>query len=157
MPPGKSKTPRARAKTMAASREPRFTFVNLSHPDELKDENTISRVRRLAMAHVGKARKIRNTHNKTFHNVFELDQPECSLPDTIALSRVGLETLDPFASYPFNIGSHASNLCDSCRSCLIICIFENDSVRLLTGSSFQDKSGLFGSAAQRLVIRRLLR
>ncbi|CAO2655763.1 Nn.00g045660.m01.CDS01 [Neocucurbitaria sp. VM-36] len=113
MPSGRTKTLRARAKPMAASKESRFTFINLSHPDELKDENTISRVRRLAMAHVGKARKIRNTHNNRFQDVFELDQPRRSLPETIALSRVGLDTLDPFASYPFNMGSHASQLCDN--------------------------------------------
>lgn len=104
---------------MAASLEPSFTFINLSHPDELKDQDTIYQVRHIAMTHVGRARRMRNPKKRKYQIVFELRQPELVLPDTVTLSRVGLGMLDPFASCPFTVDAYASRLCSNCKFCSI--------------------------------------
>jgi hypothetical protein len=100
---------------MASSSATNFTFINLSHPDELKEKKTIGLVRSTAMAHFGRVRKVRNRRNAKTILVFELQPPEYVPPDASALSRVGLETLDPFASFPFPINAYASRLYTNCR------------------------------------------
>ena len=100
---------------MAVPNRPSFAFINLSHPDELKDQDTIHYVRQKAMTHVGRMRRMRNTKKRKFQLVFELQQPEHILPDAIALSRVGLETLDPFATCPFTVDAYASKLCSNSK------------------------------------------
>ncbi|OAL42862.1 hypothetical protein IQ07DRAFT_667113 [Pyrenochaeta sp. DS3sAY3a] len=98
---------------MAAFINPSFTFINLSHPDDLKDRDTISHVRQTAMTRVGMLRKMRNSKKTKFGHVFELQPPEYSSSDREALSRVGLETLDPFACCPFPLDAAASRLCSN--------------------------------------------
>jgi hypothetical protein len=104
---------------MASSSATNFTFINLSHPDEMKEKKTIGLVRSTAMTHFGRVRKVRNRRKDNNILVFELQPPEHVPPDASALSRVGLETLDPFASFSFPVNAYASRLYTNCRFHLI--------------------------------------
>ena len=100
---------------MAAAMQSDFAFINLSHPDELKDQNTMYHVRHKAMMHVARARRMRNPKKTKLELIFEVQESHYAPPDAIVLSRVGLETFDPFASCPFTFDAHASRLCSSCK------------------------------------------
>lgn len=102
-------------KIMPGAKEPRFTFINLSHPDDLRDQNTMRHVRKSAMKHSGKTRKMRYPKRGSLQLVFELEVPDFVPSDAVALSRVGLETLDPFACCPFALDNYASGLCRSSK------------------------------------------
>lgn len=76
---------------------PSFNFVNLKHPDDLKDGETQLRIRRLAMAEVGKARRKPRTKRGRTEIVLELRNPTQSPPE---IDRLGSGRLDPFIRYP---------------------------------------------------------
>lgn len=77
-----------------------FSFVNLKHPDDLKDEETQLRIRRLAMTEVGRARrkpKLKKSRNEV---ILEFRDAAQYQPDP---ERFGGGQLDPFCSYPIHV------------------------------------------------------
>jgi hypothetical protein len=87
---------------MNRSTKPRFHFINLKHYDDLKDEQTQSRIRRLAMAEVGKARRKPKTRKERNEIVLEIN----NLIEThLSLERLGGGQMDPFCRYPVEINS----------------------------------------------------
>jgi hypothetical protein len=82
---------------MDSSTKPRFRFVNLKHPDDLKDEETQGRIRRIVMAEVGKARRKPKTRRERNEIVLKIrDSTEAHL----RLERLGGGQIDPFCLYP---------------------------------------------------------
>jgi hypothetical protein len=82
---------------MDSTTKPRFRFVNLKHPNDLKDEETRLRVRRIVMAEVGKARRKPKTRRERNEIVLEIrDSKEAHL----GLERFGGGQMDPFCFYP---------------------------------------------------------
>ena len=82
---------------MDRSTKPAFNFVNLTHPDDLKDGETQHRIRRLAMTESSRARKkpkTRRAHNET---VLEFRDPDTKVPD---FDRFGGGNTDPFSACP---------------------------------------------------------
>ncbi|KAL1644642.1 hypothetical protein SLS61_008693 [Didymella pomorum] len=92
---------------MDQSSKPSFNFVNLKHPDDLKDEETQLRIRRLAMTEVGKAR--RKAKNKRGRNeiVLEIREPTQRKP---VIDRLGSGRIDPFGRYPIELDDEARAL-----------------------------------------------
>ncbi|KAJ4346443.1 uncharacterized protein N0V89_010372 [Didymosphaeria variabile] len=74
-----------------------FNFVNLSHPDELKDEETQLRIRRLAMSEVGRARRKPKTKRERNEMVLEFRKPAAT---SATIDRLGRGEVDPFTPYP---------------------------------------------------------
>lgn len=94
---------------MTASQETSFAFINLSHPNELKERGTLYRIRHKAMSHVGRMQRMRKP--KKAQLVWELQTSDFNLEGVAAFSRIGSETLDPFASCPFTMDAYASTMC----------------------------------------------
>jgi hypothetical protein len=92
---------------MDRSTEKSFSFVNLKHPDDLKDEETQLRIRRLAMTEVGKARRKLKTKRARKEIVLEFRKPDEQRPD---FDRFGGGTIDPFSSYPVPLDESARAL-----------------------------------------------
>ncbi|KAG9193184.1 hypothetical protein G6011_03219 [Alternaria panax] len=82
---------------MDRSTKPSFNFVNLTHPDDLKNEETQLRIRRLAMTEVGKARRKPKTKTARNEIILEFRDPSESRID---IDRFGGGQLDPFNPYP---------------------------------------------------------
>jgi hypothetical protein len=82
---------------MDRSTQKSFSFVNLKHPDDLKDEETQLRIRRLAMTEVGKARRKPKTKRARNEIVLEFRNPNQKPPD---FDHFGGGTIDPFSPYP---------------------------------------------------------
>ena len=82
---------------MDNSTQKSFNFINLKHPDDLKDEETQLRIRRLAMTEVGKA--IRKPKTKKARNeiVLEVRKPNKTQP---GFDRLDGGSIDPFSPYP---------------------------------------------------------
>jgi hypothetical protein len=77
-----------------------FNFVNLNHPDELKDEETQLRIRRLAMTEVGKTRRKPKTERRRNEMVLIPRGPtERYLP----VEGFGAEGFDPFGQFPIEL------------------------------------------------------
>jgi hypothetical protein len=85
---------------MDRSTKPSFNFVNLTHPDDLKNEETQLRIRRLAMTEVGKARRKPKTKRARNEIVLEFRNPSGS---RLNIDRLGGGQLDPFAPYPVEL------------------------------------------------------
>jgi hypothetical protein len=77
-----------------------FNFVNLNHPDDLKDEETQLRIRRLAMTEVGRTRRKPNTKRVRKDIVLKLRDPT---ERCLALNRFGAGEFDPFGQYPIEL------------------------------------------------------
>ncbi|KAF2871136.1 hypothetical protein BDV95DRAFT_573351 [Massariosphaeria phaeospora] len=92
---------------MDRSSAPSFNFINLSHPDELKDEETQLRIRRLAMAEVGKRRRKPKTRRERNEVVLEFRDPVAS---RIGIDRLGAGELDPFIPYPVDMDESSRSL-----------------------------------------------
>ncbi|KAH7413949.1 hypothetical protein DE146DRAFT_638973 [Phaeosphaeria sp. MPI-PUGE-AT-0046c] len=82
---------------MDGSTQRSFSFVNLKHPDDLKDEETQLRIRRLAMTEVGRARRKPKTKRARNEIVLEFRDPNTKQPD---FDRLGGGNIDPFSAYP---------------------------------------------------------
>ncbi|KAH7132329.1 hypothetical protein B0J11DRAFT_223623 [Dendryphion nanum] len=95
---------------MAGPSKSRFTFINLSHPDDLKDQNTIDHIRCSAMTNFGRIRRDRRAKSAKNQIVFELKEPEQTPTNVASSSRIGLETHDSFISSPFTTQTSASRL-----------------------------------------------
>jgi len=85
---------------MARSTTPAFNFVNLTHPDDLKNEETQQRIRRLAMTEVGKARRKPKTKKARNEMLMEFCDPIAQPPD---LLRFGGGSVDPFTAFPIEL------------------------------------------------------
>lgn len=85
---------------MDRSTKPSFNFVNLTHPDDLKNEETQLRIRRLAMTEVGKARRKPKTKRARNEIVLEFRNLSESRVD---IDRFGGGQLDPFNPYPIEL------------------------------------------------------
>ncbi|KAL6704519.1 hypothetical protein ACN47E_008148 [Coniothyrium glycines] len=96
-----------------------FNFVNLNHPDDLKDEETQLRIRRLAMTEVGKARRKPKTRRERNEIVLELRSPHEKPVDT-GIERLGAGLTDPFSTYPVDV--------DDSGRILLANIFDTDSL-----------------------------
>jgi hypothetical protein len=92
---------------MDQSSKPTFNFVNLKHPDDLKDEETQLRIRRLAMTEVGKARRKPKTKRGRNEIVLELRNTTQRQPD---IGRLGSGRIDPFSQYPIELDDDARAL-----------------------------------------------
>jgi hypothetical protein len=114
---------------MDRSTKPSFNFVNLTHPDDLKNEETQLRIRRLAMTEVGKARRKPKTKRARNEIVLEFRTPSESRVD---IDRFGGGQLDPFTQYPVELD-------DSDRALLAnsTCIVLLRSISFLTRRSLQ--------------------
>ena len=86
--------------TMDQSLKPTFSFVNLKHPDDLKDEETQLRIRRLAMKEVGKARRKPKTKRGRNEIVLELRNTAQGQP---VIDRLSSGRVDPFIRYPIEL------------------------------------------------------
>ncbi|KAH7067953.1 hypothetical protein FB567DRAFT_541528 [Paraphoma chrysanthemicola] len=95
------------AHAMDRSTKPSFNFVNLKHPDDLKDEETQLRIRRLAMTEVGKARRKPKTKRARNEIVLEFRDASERTPE---ISRLGGGALDPFGPYPIHLDDSARAL-----------------------------------------------
>ncbi|CAN9394156.1 unnamed protein product [Alternaria alternata] len=91
---------------MNRRRKTSFSFVNLTHPDDLKDENTRLHIRSLAMTEVGKSRRKPRTKRERNEIILEFRKPD--------EMRLGIERLggqaDPFSPYPFDLDESARML-----------------------------------------------
>ena len=91
---------------MDRRRKTSFSFVNLTHPDDLKDENTRLHIRSLAMTEVGKSRRKPRTKRERNEIILEFRKPD--------EMRLGIERLggqaDPFSPYPFDLDESARML-----------------------------------------------
>lgn len=97
---------------MDRSTKPSFNFVNLKHPDDLKDEETQLRIRRLAMTEVGKARRRPKTKRERNEIVLEFRQP---VEKTAKIESLGGGKLDPFSPYPIELDEDARALLATSR------------------------------------------
>lgn len=85
---------------MDRATKPSFNFVNLTHPDDLKSEETQLRIRRLAMTEVGKARRKPKTKRERNQIILEFRH---STEERLKLDRLGSGQTDPFSPYPIEI------------------------------------------------------
>lgn len=91
---------------MDKSYRPSFNFVNLTHPDELKDEETQLRIRRLAMTEVGKARRKPKTKRGKHEIVFELHNSPRGQQNRTDFDRFNGSSVDAFEAYPVELDEH---------------------------------------------------
>lgn len=97
---------------MDRSTKPSFNFVNLTHPDDLKNEETQLRIRRLAMTEVGKARRKPKTKRARNEIILEFRNPSESRID---IDRFGGGQLDPFNPYPIELDDSDRDLLANSR------------------------------------------
>ena len=83
---------------MDESANQNFTFINLKHPDDLKDQSTIDRVRTSAMTAFGRKRRKPKAGKEKNQMVFEVRTPETVLAGPAALSSLQAQDFDPFAA-----------------------------------------------------------
>jgi hypothetical protein len=86
---------------MDSSTQRSFSFVNLTHPSDLKNEETQSRIRRLAMTEVGKLRRKPKSKKARSEIVLSLR------PD---FDRLGAGSIDPFTCYPITLDASSRSL-----------------------------------------------
>jgi hypothetical protein len=92
---------------MDHSTTPNFHFVNLKHPDDLKDDAMQLRIRRLAMTEVAKARRKPKTKRERNEIVLNFRQPA---DNQLGIERVGVGNIDPFCSYPIELDDSVRRL-----------------------------------------------
>jgi hypothetical protein len=113
---------------MDRSTRPSFNFVNLQHPDDLKNEETQLRIRRLAMTEVGKARRKPRTKRARHEIVLEFrDQAE----GRVEIDRFGGGQLDPFGPYPVELDDSERALLANGR-----CVFRDNQVCFSNSEQF---------------------
>jgi hypothetical protein len=97
---------------MDLSTKPNINFVNIKHPDDIKDQNTQLRIRRLAMTEVGRARK--KPKKKWERNVFVLEFRNPT-GEALVINRFGGGQIDPFGSYPIELDDSSRSLLANSR------------------------------------------
>lgn len=85
---------------MDQSSGPSFNFVNLT---QLKDEETQTRIRRLAMTEVAKGRRKPKTRRGSSETVLEFRDPTGGPSIPTRFDRLDGGEVDPFTSYPINL------------------------------------------------------
>jgi ribonuclease PH len=85
---------------MDPSTNPNYHFVNMQHPDDMKDDRMQLRIRRLAMTEVAKGRRKPKTKRERNEIVLEFREP---MDNRINFERVGCGNIDPFCSYPIQL------------------------------------------------------
>lgn len=115
---------------MDRSSRPRFNFVILKHPDDLKNEETQLRIRRLAMTEVGRARRKPKTKRERNEILLEFRDPT----ERLKLDHLGSGRTDPFCPYPIELD-------DSDRALLAYSAYNlrNKHTNFLTWCSLQPK------------------
>jgi hypothetical protein len=88
---------------MDRSSVPSFNFVNLTHPDQLKDEETQHRIRRLAMTEVAKGRRKPKTRRGRSEIVLEFRDPRAGQSLQSGFDRLDGGEVDPFTRYPIDL------------------------------------------------------
>jgi hypothetical protein len=92
---------------MDCATTPSYKFVNLNHPDDLKDKKLQLRVRRLAMSEFGRSRRKPKTKKERNEIVLEFRNLHEIQPD---FDRISGGSIDPFTSYPVPLDSAARGL-----------------------------------------------
>ncbi|KAF2125502.1 hypothetical protein P153DRAFT_348731 [Dothidotthia symphoricarpi CBS 119687] len=92
---------------MDRSTRPSFNFVNLQHPDDLKDEETQLRIRRLAMREVGKSRRRLNSNRKGNELTTDIYNRR---EDRLDFDRFSSGSIDPFGPYPIQLDESSQAL-----------------------------------------------
>ncbi|OAL02356.1 hypothetical protein IQ06DRAFT_270754 [Phaeosphaeriaceae sp. SRC1lsM3a] len=92
---------------MDRSTKSTFHFVNLKHPDDLKDDATQLRIRRLAMTEAAKARRKPKTKRERNEMVLEF---RSSVDNQLRVDQIGSGEIDPFCSYPIELDDSAREL-----------------------------------------------
>jgi hypothetical protein len=100
---------------MDGSTQRSFSFINLKHPNDLKDEETQLRIRRLAMTEVGKARRKPKTKRARNEIVLEFRNSNEQLPD---FDRFGGGDIDLFSPYPIPLDDSTRALLANSRCIL---------------------------------------
>jgi hypothetical protein len=85
---------------MESSEEKTFTFINLSHPDDLKDQGTIDHIRCSAMTNFGKMRRKRERKGPKNQIVFEVRPVSNAQSKVEVLSSEGVDTFSPLIVNP---------------------------------------------------------
>jgi hypothetical protein len=85
---------------MDSSDEKTFTFINLSHPDDLKDQDTIDHIRCSAMTNFGKMRRKRERKGPKNQIVFEVRPVNDVQSKSEVLSSEGVDTFSPLIVNP---------------------------------------------------------
>lgn len=101
---------------MDKSTKPTFNFVNLTHPDELKDEETQLRIRRLAMTEVGKARRKPKTKRARHEIILEFRDSSRGRHNLTEFDRFSGSNVDPFTSYPIDMNEASRSLVVNSKS-----------------------------------------
>jgi hypothetical protein len=83
--------------------EPGFIFINLSHPDELKDQKMVDHIRCSAMMNYGRMKRTRQPHTEG-HQIFV----GVRAADNPALSAVSIGVSAPFASHELDVDAKGS-------------------------------------------------
>lgn len=86
-----------------------FSFVNLTHPSELKNEETQLRIRRLAMTEFGRTRRKPKTKREKNEIVFEIREPHQE-QQPVPIERFGAHSTDPFVAYPIELNDSSKEL-----------------------------------------------
>jgi hypothetical protein len=92
-----------KSSTMDTSFKPSFNFVNLTHPDELKNEETQLRIRRLAMTEAGRARRKPKKGYGRNEIVLDFRTTPRAQENHTNLNELSGGSIDPFASYPIDL------------------------------------------------------
>lgn len=87
--------------------EPKFSFVNLNHPDELKDGEMQARIRHLAMRSSANASRKQRTEKR--HDAI-VPHPHNSPGEPLGLERLGASQTNPFNPYPIELNDSDRNL-----------------------------------------------
>jgi hypothetical protein len=88
---------------MDHSSGPSFNFVNLTHPDQLKDEETQHRIRRLAMTEVAKGRRKPKTRRGRTEILLEFRDTRANQHPPSGFDRLDGGEVDPFTQYPIDL------------------------------------------------------
>lgn len=95
---------------MDRSSGPSFNFVNLTHPDQLKDEETQHRIRRLAMTEVAKGRRKPKTRRGRTEIILELRDTRAGQSLPSGFDRLDGGEVDPFTPYPIDLDASSRAL-----------------------------------------------
>ncbi|KAF2105256.1 hypothetical protein BDV96DRAFT_608395 [Lophiotrema nucula] len=86
-----------------------FTFINVSHPSELKRQEMVDHIRCSAMTNFGKMRRKRRAKAQKNEIVFELQASE-EVAAVVPMSRIGIDAADPFEAGHLKWDAEATRL-----------------------------------------------
>jgi hypothetical protein len=90
--------PHVSSVTTDQSTKPSLTFINLSHPDEMKDRKVIDHIRCSAMTNFSRTKRKRRKSSVDGQIVFEVETAGCPVSSITSSSSVGLKTVDASVS-----------------------------------------------------------